>query len=74
MARVYLSYLEPTLLVGLLVRTESVATVLPEGNALHVCFPTKSGSRVNAVGEEHQQMWHMLNAHRCVLLGKEFGA
>jgi len=31
---------------------------------------TKSGSRVNAVGEEHQQIWHMLNAHRCELLGK----
>ena len=34
---------------------------------------TKSGTRgANAVGEEHLQMWHVLNTHKCVLLGKEF--
>jgi len=41
--------------------------VLPEG-ILHMCSPTKSGPwGVNAVGEEH-----VPNAHKCVLLGKEF--
>jgi len=35
--------------------------------------PTKSGPRgANAVGEEHLQMWHVLNVHQCVSLGKEF--
>jgi len=37
--------------------------------------PTKSASRgANAVGEEHLQMWHVLNVHKCVLLGEEFRA
>ena len=36
--------------------------------------PTKSGPReVNTVGEEHQQTWHVLNVHKCVLLGKNSG-
>jgi len=38
-------------------------------------YPTKSILRgANTVGEEHLQTWHMLNVHKCVLLGKEFRA
>jgi len=34
--------------------------------------PTKSGPRgANTVGEEHLQMWHVLNVQMCILLGKE---
>ena len=40
------------------------------GLSMCTCL-TKSGPRVaNAVGEEHLQMWHALNVHKCVLLGK----
>ena len=28
---------------------------------------------MNAVGEEHWRKWRVLNAHKCVLLGKESG-
>jgi len=28
---------------------------------------------MNAVGEEHRWKWRVLNAHKCVLLGKESG-
>ena len=36
--------------------------------------PPKSGPRgANVVGAEHPRMWHVLNVHKCVLLGKEFG-
>ena len=44
--------------------------VLPE-RALHVACPTKSGPRgANTVVEQHLQRWHVLNVHKCVLLGK----
>lgn len=36
-----------------------------------VC-PTKPGSGANAEKEEHLWKWHVLNAHKCVPLGKEF--
>ena len=37
--------------------------------------PTKSGPRgVNIVSEEHLEMRHVLNEHKCVLLGEEFRA
>jgi len=30
--------------------------------------PTKSGLRgANAVGEEHLQMWHVLNVYKCTV-------
>jgi len=39
---------------------------------MYAC-PTKPGPRgANDVGEQHVQMWHVLNVHKCVLLGKEF--
>ena len=35
--------------------------------------PTKSSPRgLNTVEEQQLQMWHVLNIHKCVLLGKEF--
>jgi len=33
--------------------------------------PTKC--QANAVGEEHLRQWHVINVHKYVLLGKEFG-
>jgi len=40
-----------------------------KGLSMCTC-PTKSGKGVNTVGEEHPQMWHVINVHKCVFLGE----
>jgi len=60
-------YFHPKLLCSWVVMNIITGIAMAEGLSMCTC-PTKSGPRgVNAVGEEHVRMWHVLNVHKCVL-------
>jgi len=45
----------------------NIISGIARGLSMCAC-PTKSGLRgANAVGEEHLQMWHVLNVHKCTV-------